>query len=185
MLRKKQQSLDFEAAEAMNGHAPEDLKSEIADVADIFKGYFNYITYRKKEWQEGRGTKLRWYDKIDAFDKFVVGQRGIIRIECEGYEVFAFSQTIDLGRKHMLVKINSEAMKKGHCPIGADGEEMDYHHLTRIDAKTHPHYGSNDPEGRNPFRIVLLPQSIHTSYSGIWHLSGKFYQDLPKKGILR
>jgi hypothetical protein len=62
---------------------------------------------------------------------------------------------------------------------------MDYHHLTRIDAKTHPHYGSSDPGGRSPFRIVLLPQSIHTSYSGIWHLSGKFYQDLPKKSILR
>jgi hypothetical protein len=186
LLRKERQRLDFEAVEAMKGHTPEALKGEISDVATMFKGYFDYITYRKTEWKKGTGAKLRWYDKIDAFDKFVTGQPGIIRIECEGYDVFAFSQTIDLKRENILTEdLNSDRMKNGLCPIGADGEEMDYHHLTRIDAKTHPHYGSSDPGGRSPFRIVLLPQSIHTSYSGIWHLSGKFYQDLPKKSILR
>ena len=180
LVRKAKQKADFEAAERLNGHTPEDLISEMQGAVAKLTLYFNYIEHRKTQWEQGLSSRLRWYDKVDAFDRFIVNQEGILYTFVMGYQLYAFKATIDLEREDLEGYTNRELMEEGKCPIGADGKVMNYHHLTRIDALTHKSSGNKDEEDRR-FIMLLLPSSIHTGYSGLLHLSANFYRDLPNK----
>jgi hypothetical protein len=62
----------------------------------------------------------------------------------------------------------------GKSPIGPDGKPMNFHHLTHYDFKTH----------RTTSIIVLLTDSHHKEFSGLWHFGTKTYR-LPRKRVAR
>jgi hypothetical protein len=66
-------------------------------------------------------------------------------------------------------------MQNGLAPIGADGQPMNYHHLTHHDSATH----------NVKCIIVLISDEIHTKCSGSFHFGKNTYANLPRKKVDR
>ncbi len=120
--------------------------------------------------QNEKVKKIRKAEIEDAFENFVAGK--LIRLDVEGYELW-FSKEIDLDREDGNGETNLERMARGLCPIGADGETMNFHHLTHYDFKTHK------------IRSIIVPLTEHVHKKYPFHFGRNTYQDLPRKKVNR
>jgi hypothetical protein len=122
--------------------------------------------------KEKKVRKIRKAEIEDSFENFVAGK--LICLKVEGYDLW-FSKGIDLDRTDEDGDTNLERMNSGLCPIGADGETMNFHHLTHYDFKTH----------KIKSIIVPLTEYVHRIYSGKLHFGRNTYQDLPRTKVNR
>lgn len=122
--------------------------------------------------KEKKVRKIRKAEIEDSFENFVSGK--LIFLKVEGYDLW-FSKGIDLDRTDANGDTNLERMTRGLCPIGADGETMNFHHLTHYDFKTH----------KIKSIIVPLTEYVHGIYSGKLHFGRNTYQDLPRTKVNR
>lgn len=175
ILRKAQQKLDFQALESKRGIPPKSLKEIIKAEYDIWEKHFSYIKMRKDQCtRKINPTKKITREEIeysfqknvaDRFDKVTVGK----------YTIYFSKDTLDMQRIDTKGRTNLDRMKQGLSPIGADGQPMNYHHLTHHDSATH---GVNCD-------IVLLSDEIHTKCSGLFHFGKNTYASLPRKKVDR
>lgn len=174
-IRKQKQEQDFQEAEKKRGKLPKNLKNEIRAEYKTWQSFFQYIQLRKDACTTGnkKGKKLRKEEIEDAFARFVAPH--LEKITLDGYTVYFSTHTLDMKREDQEGRSNYQRMKDGLCPIGADGTEMNYHHLTAHD------YATNDI----PCIIVLLTDELHTRYSGNLHFTQKTYEDIPNPRVNR
>lgn len=163
--RHKREEEAFQEAEHKRGVIPEDLDKELQDELKIWKTYFSYMENRKNQ-----PPKLRRSGIEDAFHKYVASQMESLQIGL--YLVYFLRSTLDLHRENDYGETNQELMAEGKCPIGADGELMNYHHLTHHDSATH---------GLSSCIIVLITNTLHTKYSGVLHFGKSQYHLPPNK----
>lgn len=117
--------------------------------------------------------KIRKAELEDSFENFVVDK--LTRLDVEGYEIYFSRETLDISREDADGVSNQDIMKLGYCPIGADGEPMNFHHLTHYDFETH----------KIRSIIVVITDYLHKTYSGNLHFGRNTYQDLPRKKVNR
>ncbi len=199
LARKEAQERDFLEAERRRGKIPENLHEEIQKELEIWQDYLTYIKLRKNqlfgeedteiiededEDEEDKGVieekadreegikKIRKGEIEDTFFRFVASK--LTRLEINGYEVYFTKETLDLDRTDKKVT-NWKNMQRGKCPIGPDQKPMNFHHLTHYDYATH----------KIKSIIVLITQTLHTTYSRSLHFSRTTYRDLPRKKVIR
>gem|GEM_PF-3537394 len=174
-VRKERQKAEFEAAEAQQGNFPQQLSEELADALEPWKPYFAYIQMKKTKYLEGHGNKLRWPDLVGAFLKYVAPY--MTCVEIDGYEVYFSLKTLKFKRNGQRNLLNHESMAQGLCPIGADGQTMNYHHVTKLDRHVHQVQIDEDTKKaqEGPYKIVLIPGTIHTEFSGLLHCEDGTY----------
>ena len=168
----KAQELFFEL-EGARGKSSAELSMEIEAEYKLWENHFAYIQRRKNEATSGTGNKIRKNEIIETFERFVKPHYQMV--EVEGYEVYFSLESLDLGRANPGRLTNMERLVDSLCPIGSDGEIMNYHHLTHHDAKTHASRSV----------IVLVTNKLHTQFSGSLHFANSNYRDLPRAPLNR
>ncbi len=168
--RKESQKKEFEASEALLGNFPKQLISEREKALKPWIPYFKYVDMTKNKYLEGCGRKLRWPDLAEAFSKYVAPH--MIYLAIEGYEVYFSLETLDFKRIDVETqKPNYITMENTNCPIGVDGEKMNWHHVLRIDVHSHDvkidETTKKNCEG--PYKLVLIPAFLHTEYTEFLH----------------
>ncbi len=170
--RRHKEELSIEA-EKRRGKSTKELSKEFSAEAELWENHFTHIQLRKEEIVTGTGKKIRRNEIIELFEEFVMPNYQMLEIE--GYEVYFSLFSLDLARSDLEGLSNLDRLKNSLCPIGADGETMNYHHLTHHDAKTH--------QGRSI--VVLITQKLHTQFSGSLHFCESTYRDLPGTPVNR
>lgn len=154
---------------------PKSLQETIKVEYMIWADHFSYIKMRKDQCtQKFNPTKKITRNQIeDSFYNFVANQ--LEHVTVEGYTIYFSLETLDMDRENSIGETNLDLMKLGFCPIGSDGQPMNYHHLTHHDYATH----------KGGSIIVLLSDDLHTKCSGVLHFGKNTYLNLPRKKVER
>lgn len=122
---------------------------------------------------ESQGGKMT---KSELEEKFIeLAAPHLTHMNMNGYDLYFSRETLDLTRVQKTGHTNAEVMiLLAKTPIGADGKPMNFHHLTHYDFYTH----------KTKSIIVLLTDSNHKEFSGLWHF-GKTTFRLPLKRVTR
>jgi hypothetical protein len=171
--RKEAREKAFLEAENKKNKAPTDLTGELLKEYEKWEIYFEFITARKTACVEQEESPLFRSEIKEAFQKWVAPHLKFITKD--KYTIYYDPNTLDLKRTDIDGATNLKRMRLGLCPIGADGESMNHHHLLQVDSATH------DVDSI----IVLITDTLHTKYSGKLHFSRKTYQGLPRLAVDR
>lgn len=160
--RRNMQAKTFKIMEAKRGITQERLVAESNQTHKAWEQYFAYIELRKQAIDNGLAVKITPHEIEDIFHKFV--QPSYAYIDVNGWRLYFNRNEIDLSRCNHKSESNFDLLMKNDSPIGADGQPMNLHHLTR----------------RQPGIIVLLPGSFHTQHTGLLHLRSEQHMRQPE-----
>lgn len=160
--RRNMQAKTFKIMEAKRGITQERLVAESNQTHKAWEQYFAYMELRKQAIDKGLAVKITPHEIEDIFHEFV--QPSYAYIDVNGWRLYFNRNEIDLNRSNAKKINNYNLLKQGESPIGADGQPMNLHHLTR----------------RQPGSIVLLPGSFHTQYTGLLHLRSEQHMRQPE-----
>jgi hypothetical protein len=157
--RKALERKIFLTMEADQGLAAEDLKDILVEEKVSWHRYFQYFKAKKEAYQLDKTTgKIRRAELEMIFEKNVA--KFYQKLIVDQYTLYYHPDLINLERQDTKRRTNLERMEAELCPIGPDGEEMNFHHLTHHD----------------PGIIVLLSDALHKSESGKLHFPKSFYR---------
>lgn len=160
--------------ELERGLSKEDLNQELLYEEYAFADFLNNLEIEKKNIKDKRQKRLSREQLTDLFEIFV--SDSYVKLEVNDFILYFSPATLDLKRKDVTEVNNLKRLSLGLSPIGADGKEMNFHHLTKYDALTHPYAGKS--------LIILITSTFHKKHSENLHLSHDYYMG-PKKPVDR
>lgn len=151
----------FKTLEAQRGISDTVRTAELGSVDQIWSNYFNYIQMRVNTIDQQESPKIRYSEIDETFKELVSSYHSIKVADC----VVCFrKEDIDLNRTNTDNKTNLQLLSEKLAPIGADGEPMELHHLTR----------------RHPGTLVLMPQAFHQKHTALLHLRSEKHMHQPQ-----
>ena len=175
--KKEKIRLAFEAREKERGLTKKNLNSIFELEESYWESYFEVLLERKESIDTKKDAPLTKGELESFFDIHLEPHYKTLRFG--RYCLFYAKEFIDLGRVDDTGKrTNLQRLQRKLCPIGYDNKEMNFHHFTLHDAKTHgTSYGTT--------YIVLLSDKFHKKYSGLLHLTDTYYSSVPRKRVDR
>ena len=151
----------FKTLEEKRGISDASRLSELSAAEQIWSKYFEYMQLRVNAIDQQASSKIRCNEIEEMFKELVSSEYSSIKV---GDCVVCFrKEDIDLGRQSAS-KTNEQLLSEELAPIGADGEPMELHHLTR----------------RHPGVLVLMNQSFHQRHTTLLHLRSEKHMRQPQ-----
>lgn len=157
----------FNTLEAQRGISDAGRLSELTYIDQIWSNYFKYMQLRVNAIDNQASPKIRCCEIEETFKEFLDSTYSSIKVgDCV---VYFRKEDIDLNRTNTDKKTNLQLLSESLAPIGADGESMELHHLTR----------------RHPGALVLMTQAFHQEHTTLLHLRSERHMRQPTHSVDR
>lgn len=152
----------FKTLEENRGISEASRLSELSTAEQTWSKYFEYMQLRVKAIDQQISSKIRGREIEEIFKELLDSIYSSIKVgDCT---VYFRKEEVDLDRTNIDQKTNLLLLAEGLAPIGADGEPMELHHLTR----------------RHPGVLVLMTQNFHQKNTTLLHLRSEKHMRQPQ-----
>lgn len=150
----------FKTLEAQRGISDDSRLSELSVIEQIWSKYFDYMQLRINAIDLHAAPKIKYCEIEETFKKLTSSEYSCVTVgDCI---VYFRREDIDLKRRSEK-STNEQLLREGLAPIGADGNSMNLHHLTR----------------RQPGIFVLLTETFHQKYTALLHFRSEKHMRQP------
>jgi len=152
----------FKELEENRGVQEVNRAEQLANIETLWQNYFEYFTLRIKGINEATAAnKITSAEIAEVFTQCIAD--AYIKINVDGCSIYLNPNDVQLSRTNFLGETNLELLSRGVAPIGADGNPMNLHHMTR----------------RHPGIIVLMTESFHQKHTDLLHFRSEKYMRQP------